>query len=261
MIQVLIIFYSLFLFTTETSAPLKKKLVWSDEFDYTGAPDAGKWDYELGYIRNKELQFYTNRNENVRVENGFLIIEARNDSFQIEGKAHPITSASLMTKNKAEWKYGRIEVKAKIPSSLGTWPAIWMLGTNIDEVGWPACGEIDIMEHVGFDPDVIHTNVHTKAYNHSIGTNKGQATEIKKPYENFHVYTVDWDKEKMDFFIDNKKVFTFKNEGKGVEEWPFDQPFYLILNLAIGGAWGGQQGVDYNALPLQYYIDYVRVYQ
>lgn len=257
----IIIFYSLFFTASETNYNKERKLVWSDEFNYSGIPETENWDYELGYIRNKELQYYTNRKENVRVEDGFLVIEARNDSLQKDGKTHPVTSASLMTRNKAEWQYGRIEVKAKIPSSLGTWPAIWMLGTNIKQVGWPACGEIDIMEHVGFDPDKIHTNVHTKAYNHSIGTNKGQATELNKPYENFHVYAIDWDQKKIDFFIDENKVFTFKNEGKGIEEWPFDQPFYLILNLAIGGAWGGQQGVDYDSLPQKYFIDYVRVYQ
>jgi beta-glucanase (GH16 family) len=257
----MIFFYCLLVYATEVQTFPERKLVWSDEFEYTGAPDSVKWDFELGYIRNKELQYYTDRNENVRVEDGNLVIEARNDSFQIEGKKHPVTSASLMTKNRAEWQYGRIEVRAKIPSALGTWPAIWMLGTNIQEVGWPACGEIDIMEHVGYDPHKIHTNVHTKAYNHSIGTNKGKATEVKNPYEDFHVYAVDWSQEKIDFFIDGNKVFTFENEGKGVEEWPFDQPFYLIINLAIGGAWGGQQGVDLNALPKKYLIDYVRVYQ
>lgn len=255
-----IIIYSIIYFTADYSSQ-NKKLVWSDEFNYKGAPDVKKWNYEQGYIRNKELQYYTDRNENIRVEDGLLIIEARSDSAIIDGKKIPVTSASLITKDKAEWKYGKIEVKAKVPSSLGTWPAIWMLGTNIDKVGWPTCGEIDIMENVGYDPDKIHTNVHTKAYNHTAGTNKGAITEVKKPHEDFHVYAVDWNKEKIDFFIDGKKVFTFENENKGTEEWPFDQPFYLILNLAIGGAWGGQQGVDVNALPQKFYIDYVRVYQ
>lgn len=241
--------------------PQEKELVWADEFNYTGSPDTGKWDYEKGYIRNNELQYYTDRKENVRVENGYLVIEARHDSLQVEGKDYPVSSASVRTKNKAEWQYGKIEVRAKIPSSLGTWPAIWMLGSNIDQVGWPACGEIDIMEHVGFDPHKIHTNVHTKAYNHAIGTNKGQATEVPHPDDDFHVYAVDWDREKIDFFIDEIKVFTFENEGEGTAAWPFDQPFYLILNLAIGGAWGGQQGVDLSTLPQQFLIDYVRVYQ
>lgn len=247
--------------TSQVDSSQNKELVWADEFNYTGSPDTSKWDFERGYIRNKELQFYTDRKENVRVENGNLLIEARNDSIQVGGETHPVSSSSIRTKGKAEWQYGKIEVRAKLPSSLGTWPAIWMLGTNIDEVGWPDCGEIDIMEHVGYDPHKIHANVHTKAYNHSIGTNKGQATEIRHPEEDFHVYAVDWNKEKIDFFIDEEKVFTFENEGKGTAEWPFDQPFYLILNLAIGGAWGGEKGVDLSTLPQQYYIDYVRVYQ
>ena len=251
----------LFICTPFTGFTQKKALVWSDEFNYNGAPDAEKWDYERGYIRNKELQYYTTRPENVRVENGNLVIEARHDSLAADGEVYPITSASLITKGKGEWQYGRVEVRAKIPSSLGSWPAIWMLGKNIDRVGWPASGEIDIMEHVGFDPHKIHTNIHTKAYNHKIKTNKGKATDIKAPYEDYHLYAVEWNKKKMDFFIDDKKVFTFMNEGKGTDAWPFDQPFYLILNLAYGGSWGGQEGVDEKALPQKFYIDYVRVYQ
>ena len=239
----------------------EKELIWSDEFDYTGKPDTQKWNYEIGYIRNNERQHYCKREKNARVENGYLVIEAHNDSAVIDGEIRPVSSASLITRGKEEWQYGRIEVKAKVPKSLGSWPAIWMLGANINEVGWPACGEIDIMEHVGFDPEMIHTNVHTKAYNHSIGTNKGKATPVDQPYNDFHVYAIEWDQEKIDFFIDQTKVFTFENEHKGVEEWPFDQPFYLILNLAIGGSWGGHQGVDLDQLPQQYLIDYVRVYQ
>ncbi|MDQ4139310.1 MAG: glycoside hydrolase family 16 protein, partial [Bacteroidota bacterium] len=152
----------------------KRKLVWREEFNTRGQPSAKDWVFEAGYIRNKELQYYTNRPENARVENGNLVIEARLDSFAIEGKKVPITSASLTTKGKHEWQYGRIEVRAKIPSALGTWPAIWLLGTNHQTAGWPACGEIDMMEHVGYDPDTLHFNIHTKAYNHIKHTNKGQ---------------------------------------------------------------------------------------
>jgi beta-glucanase (GH16 family) len=262
MLQPIILLCSLFVSTCFSDSPKAgKKLVWSDEFNISGMPDPAKWDYELGYVRNKELQYYTKRKENARIENGNLIIEARMDSFSVDGKVFPVTSASLVTRNRAEWKYGYIEVRAKIPSSLGTWPAIWMLGTNIKEVGWPACGEIDIMEHVGYDPHKVHAYVHTKAYNHSINTQKGQATEILKPFADFQTYAVDWTKEKMDFYLNDKKVFTFKNEGKGEDAWPFDRPFYLILNLAFGGSWGGQKGVDHSSLPQQFIVDYVRVYQ
>ena len=261
MINLFLPFALLFLFLSSGQVSKNKKLVWSEEFNYSGTPDPKKWGFEKGYVRNDELQYYTDRPENVRVEDGYLVIEARLDSLEVDGKVHPVTSSSILTKNKAEWQYGRIEVRAKIPSSLGTWPAIWMLGTNIDQVGWPAAGEIDILEHVGYEPDKIHVNVHTKAYNHSIGTGKGKSIDFPRPYDSFHVYAVDWNQEKIEFFVDDKKVFTFENEKKSKDEWPFDQPFFLILNLAIGGAWGGQQGVDLSTLPQKYYVDYVRVYQ
>lgn len=238
------------------------KLVWSDEFTTDGLPDDRKWDYEKGYIRNKELQYYTaKRAENTRVENGMLVITAKNDSLKEGNAVYPVTSASLATRGKAEWTYGRIEVRAKIPSSLGTWPAIWTLGTNISQVGWPACGEIDILEHVGYMPDTVHFNVHTATYNHVKGTNKG--TKIAAPgiSNSFHVYAVEWQKDRIDWFMDGQKVFSFKNEGTGTGVWPFDQPQYLILNLAIGGAWGGQKGVDLLSLPKSMLVDYVRVYQ
>lgn len=240
----------------------KRRLVWADDFDSSGVLDTKKWSFETGYIRNNEMQFYTNsRPENARVENGLLVIEARNDSFSVGDKRFPVTSASLVTEDKASWTYGRIEVKAKIPSSLGSWPAIWMLGADHQKVGWPACGEIDIMENVGFDPDLIHTNIHTKSYNHVLKTNKGKSTSVSKPYHDFHVYAIEWSKTKIEFFIDQQMVFTYENEGTGTDVWPFDKPFYLILNLAIGGSWGGQKGVDLTELPQQFLVDYVRVYQ
>lgn len=249
-------------FNSQNQTKPKKKLVWSDEFNYSGLPDTNKWNYEEGYVRNKEIQYYSKeRLENARVENGNLVIEARLDSVQVGGKTVPVTSASLTTKGIAEWQYGRIEVRAKIPSARGTWPAIWMLGKNTSEIGWPAGGEIDIMEHVGYDPEFIHTNIHTKAYNHTRGTHKGKTTAIAQPYNDFHVYAIDWDKKKIDFFIDDKVVFTYVNEGTGSDVWPYDQPFYLILNLAMGGGWGGTKGVDMQAFPQKFYIDYVRVYQ
>ena len=235
------------------------ELVWSDEFETDGRPDAGKWSYETGYVRNDEVQFYTdNRPENARVEDGMLVIETRKDNYQ----DHDVTSASLHTKDKAEWTYGRFEVRAKLPTGKGMWPAIWMLGANYRETaGWPECGEIDIMENVGFEPDVIHANVHTKAYNHAIGTNKGDKITVEAPYDNFYVYSIEWTPEYIEFFVDGKQYFRFENEHKGNAEWPFDKPFYLILNAAYGGSWGGRQGVDDTILPQQYYIDYVRVYQ
>ncbi len=233
-------------------------LVWSDEFEQAGLPDSKKWDYEVGFIRNNEKQFYTKeRLENARIEDGMLIIESRKEAY--EGAEY--TSASLHTANTVTWTYGRIEVKAKLPTGKGTWPAIWMLGTHIKKVGWPKCGEIDIMENVGYDPDIIHANIHTEKYNHMKGTNKGDKITIAKPFADFHVYAIEWSADRIDFFVDQNKYFTYKNEGDGETSWPFDQTFYLILNTAIGGTWGGQEGIDDTIFPQKYFIDYVRVYQ
>ena len=251
-------------------------LIWSDEFDYTGPPNEAKWNYEKGFVRNRELQYYTSaRKENARVENGHLVIEARKEiwpnpdyrddassrRWQRSRKAADYTSASLITKDKASWTYGRIEVKAKLPAGKGVWPAIWMLGTNIREVGWPKCGEIDIMEYVGYDPNTVCANVHMAKYNHTKGTGKGSKIKADKPYASYHTYAVEWTPERMDFFFDEHKYFTFKNEHGGVDVWPFDQPHYLILNLAIGGSWGGQKGIDESIFPQKFLIDYVRVYR
>jgi beta-glucanase (GH16 family) len=236
-------------------APGTEVPIWQDEFDAPGLPDPARWDYEDGFVRNKEQQFYTrNRRENARVENGALVIEARREAYQ--GARY--TSASLTSR--ANWTYGRIEVRAKLPKGRGTWPAIWTLGTNIREVGWPTCGEIDIMEHVGFDPGRIHANIHTMAYNHVRRTNKGNSVLVAKPDQAFHVYSVAWTATEIQMFVDGQKYFTFAKEAGGDAVWPFDKPQYLILNLAIGGSWGGQKGIDDAAFPAQYVIDYVRVY-
>jgi beta-glucanase (GH16 family) len=232
------------------------ELAWSEEFEYSGSPAAESWGYETGHIRNNELQYYTDRAENVQVEDGLCLITAR-----LEGK-DSITSASINTRGKRDFLYGRLEVRARIPSALGSWPAIWMLGTDIRELGWPECGEIDIMEHVGYDPDFIHANIHTKAYNHIIGTNKGNQIQVKDPWADFHIYAVEWFEDHMDFFMDDSLYFSFENDGTGnPDTWPFDKPHYLLINLAYGGSWGGNMGVDTTLLPLEYRIDYVRYYR
>ena len=242
--------------TPETAAA-QWELVWEDNFDNDGLPNSEIWSYEEGFIRNNEAQYYTkDRLENARVEGGSLVIEARKDNWE----GNSITSASINTSGKKSMLYGRIEVKAKLPTGIGTWPAIWMLGENINEVDWPACGEIDIMENVGYDPDTIHANIHTKAYNHMIGTNKGNRIGVEKPFETFNVYAVNWYKDHMDFFVNDSLYFSFKNEGTGNDVWPFDKPHYLLINLAIGGGWGGNKGVDDNIFPQKYYVDYVKVY-
>ena len=233
-------------------------LVWSDEFNYEGLPDPEKWTYEVGNVRNQESQFYAKeRLKNSRVENGRLIIEAHREDYRGER----FSSASITTLDKAEWQYGRFEVRAKLPGGRGTWPAIWMIGSNIDEVGWFRCGEIDIMENVGFDPNRVHAYIHNEAYNHVKKTQRGSTIVLKEPDKNFYIYALEWGPEQMTFYADGVPYFTFHNEGGGEEVWPFDQPFYLLLNLAIGGVWGGIKGIDESAFPQRYEIDYVRIYQ
>lgn len=236
----------------------KFKLVWSDEFKYTGLPDSAKWNYDVGGHGwgNQELQFYTDkRSANARVENGELIIEAKKEPWQ----GLNYTSARLVTKGKAAWQYGKIAVRAKLPQGRGSWPAIWLLGTNTP-LRWPDDGEIDIMEHVGFDPGKIHASIHCKKYYFSIGTQKTATTMVRDCSDKFHVYAAECDQESIQLSVDDKVYFNFQNEHNGYEAWPFDNRMYLLLNIAVGGSWGGQQGVDDAIWPQRMTIDYVRVY-
>ena len=237
--------------------PAGLTLVFSDEFETAGSLDPAKWAYEVGYIRNDEKQYYTSRPENVRAESGHLMIEARKEAYQ----GYAYTSASVHTLGRFELLYGRVEVRAKLPTGRGAWPAIWTLGVNRGQVGWPACGEIDIMENVGFDPLRIHASVHTAAYNHTIGTQKTASVAVADPSQDFHVYSLDWYPDRIEVALDGRVYFTFQNEGTGDRGWPFDKPQHLILNLAIGGAWGGQKGIDDALFPKRYLVDYVRVYR
>jgi len=242
-----------------------KKLVWSDEFNYQGLPDSLKWGYDKGKgcpqncgWGNNELQFYTwNRKENARVQDGNLIIEAKMENF--EGAAY--TSARLVSKNKGDWKYGRFEIRAKLPAGKGMWPAIWMLPTKWVYGGWPESGEIDIMENVGYLPDSIFGTVHTGTYNHSIGTQKVKSILTKNISTSFHVYAMEWTTDEISFFVDGVKYNVFKNDHTNSMAWPFDQEFHLLLNVAVGGNWGGKFGVDDSIFPQQMVVDYVRVYQ
>ncbi len=237
------------------------ELVWNDEFDYTGLPDSSKWTHDTAGNDwgwgNNEAQFHTDRDSlNSYVSDGTLKINAIIKDK--EGKKY--TSARLITKGKGDWKYGKVEVKAKLPEGRGTWPAIWMLSSD-DSVKWPDMGEIDIMEHVGHDPDTVFSTVHTKDYNHLIGTQVGEKMYLPTATEEFHVYSLEWDKNELRSYVDGEEYFIYKNDGTGEGAWPFDKPFFLILNLAIGGGLGGQQGIDDAAFPHTFEIDYVRVYQ
>ena len=246
-------------------APAGWKLVWSDEFDKPGAPDPNKWDYEVGYIRNNELQYYTRaRKENARVEGGCLVIEGRKEKNPIGGaqagakRFADYTAASLITRGKAQWTFGRIEVRAKLPQGKGVWPAIWMLGQKFPSNPWPACGEIDIMEFVGHTPDKVHATVHFRKDGKHVSM--GGNLTVEKPFDDFHVYAVEWSAERMDVFFDKEKYFSFSvadADEKG--DNPFRKPQYLLVNLALGGGWGGK--IDDSIFPQKFIIDYVRVYE
>lgn len=233
--------------------------VWADEFDYNGAPDQNKWGYDIGGSGwgNNELQYYTDRTSNASVADGKLTITARKETKE----TREYTSARLVSKNKGDFLYGRFEIRAKLPTGKGTWPAIWMLPTDWAYGNWPKSGEIDIMEHVGYDQNKIHVTVHTEAYNHSKGTQKGNSKVIPTASSEFHTYRVDWTPYAVRGYIDGAPVFEFVNDGKGYTSWPFDKRFHILLNLAVGGDWGGAQGVDASVFPQAMEVDYVRVYK
>lgn len=258
-----ILFFAVILAACGSKA--KREMVWSDEFNTNGAPDSLKWDYDLGDgcpnvcgWGNNEQQFYTRAASNVRVENGNLVIEARKE--EMGGK--PYTSTRLVSRKKGDWLYGRVEVKAKLPSGKGTWPAIWMLSTDWKYGGWPASGEIDIMEHVGFDPGVIHGTLHTESFNFQKQTQREGIITIPDCTTSFHVYAIEWTPDKIDFYVDDKMYHSVAHQqGDDYKAWPFDQPFHLIMNIAVGGNWGGKEGIDDSIWPQRMEVDYVRIYR
>jgi beta-glucanase (GH16 family) len=234
-------------------------LVWSDEFDGPGI-NTSNWTFETGATGwgNNELQNYTN-GDNAEIVDGKLIITARKVN---EDKAiGSYTSARLITENKQEFQYGRMEIRAKLPSGTGVWPAIWMLGSDFRVAGWPECGEMDIMEYVGYQPNTIHSTVHTPS---GFGGNgNGSSKILATCEEEFHIYGMLWTEQELIFYTDTQDNIThrYAPSTKNDNTWPFDQPAFFILNLAIGGDWGGLQGIDNSIFPQQLEIDYVRVYQ
>jgi beta-glucanase (GH16 family) len=235
------------------------QLMWSDEFEYTGKPDAAKWSYDLGGNGwgNQEAQYYTDRLENAKVENGKLIITALKETYG----SNAYTSARLHTKYKGDWLYGRMEIRAKLPFGRGTWAAIWMLPTDWAYGGWPNSGEIDIMEHVGFDQNTVYGTIHTELYNGMLNTQRGDHVYFSDASDAFHTYAIEWSEDTIDFFADDNVFFSYPNYHTGSDRWPFDKRFYLLMNIAVGGTWGGAQGIDDTIFPATMEIDYVRVYQ
>ncbi len=238
------------------------ELVWSDEFNYNDLPDPNMWIYDTEGNNagwgNNEAQYYTEAiKKNARVENGKLHITAIRE--EIEGKE--FSSARLMSK--ADWKYGKIEVNAKLPDARGTWSAIWAMpgGWTFKDGNWPDVGEIDIMEHVGHDLGIIHASAHSKDYQWQKQTQKTATIFVPDVNTEFHSYIMEWSPEVMRTYVDDSLYFEYRNERLGDSKWPYDKPFYLILNVAVGGAWGSMNGIDSTAFPQTMEVDYVRVYQ
>ena len=244
--------------TTSTVTTLQSELalVWSDEFDATTL-NLDNWTYELGDgcpnlcgWGNSELQEYTD--DNHRLEDGMLIISAQKISTS------NYTSTRIITKGKQEFQYGKIEARVKVPSGAGMWPAFWALGNDIETNSWPNCGEIDIIEYVGKNPGQIFTSVHTaSSFGNTINT---QITPTPNVEDDFHVYSIEWNKDFIEFFFDDSRVYRYAPQIQNNETWPFNKPFFFILNLAVGGNFGGPVANNIE-FPREFIIDYVRVYQ
>lgn len=270
-----LLFVSILIGSASLNAQKKEKwkLVWKEEFNYTGLPDPAKWSYEVGHIRNNEQQYYTNaRKENVWVSKGVLAITGRKESFpnefyskenttwKTESPTAQYTSASINTLGKVGWKYGRIEVRAKLPQGAGIWPAIWMMGANRSEVGWPKCGEIDVMEFVGNQPKEIYGTIHFPDPLGEGNKSNGNKITAENLGADFHVYAIEWNEQTIDVYFENNKYHSFSVDSAGVgDDNPFRKPFYLLLNLAMGANWPGP--IDDAILPQQFLVDYVRVYE
>jgi beta-glucanase (GH16 family) len=244
-------------------------LVFADEFDGPdgSAPDTSAWDYEVGYIRNNEMQWYRNSTDNAFQQNGSLRIVARAQPAMVpepgntngQERLVPVTSASLFTKQ--TFTYGKIEARLKVPSGVGVWPAFWMLG-DFDRWGWPMCGEIDIMEYVGYDPKQTHSSLHCEARNSLRNNQPTVVVSDPDMAADFETYSAEWSPENVTLLVSGRPVLTYRNDDKCSQvSWPYHLPFAVKLNLAIGGSWGGLQGVSPTIFPAVYEIDYVRVYE
>ena len=239
-----------------------KNLVMSDEFDVEGAPDPSLWTFDIGRgpngdgWGNQELQYYTDRSENVRVENGFLVITAKEESF--EGANY--TSGRLITKGKFDQQYGRFEARIRLPYGQGMWPAFWLLGSNIDQVGWPQCGEIDILENAGARPTIVSSALHGPGYSGGQPILKEFDFVNDRVDTRFHIYGVEWSPDEINFYVDDKLYHTATpNDVTG--EWVFNNgPFYILINLAVGGVFDGPPNEE-TVFPQSMIVDYVRVYQ
>jgi beta-glucanase (GH16 family) len=235
------------------------KLVWSEEFNYTGLPNPSFWDYEVGYIRNNEAQNYVANNlENSKVDSGYLTIRATYDA----SRPDTVRSASLITLGKFDFKYGKIEARIKMPAGKGTWPAFWTMGTNRPVVGWPRCGEIDIMEWLGFAPRYVLGSLHKADTNGNDNyVVKGFVVDTATNLSNtFHTYGMEWDSTQITIYYDTVKYAVYKATDFTAYEWAqFTKPHYVLVNLAMGGTSGGT--IDKSKYPFIYQVDYIRYYK
>ncbi|HET9571103.1 MAG TPA: family 16 glycosylhydrolase [Bacteroidales bacterium] len=232
------------------------QLAWSDEFDGTTL-NLDNWtpvNAGTGF-GNRELQYYSSRPDNLLVANGLLTITARLEAYQVGTASWKYTSAKISSSGKKDFTYGKIEARIKLPHGAGTWPAFWTLGYG----SWPSCGENDILEYVGSKPDEFQSNVHTKDYNGSNGKNFHMVKPFPNVADTFHVFSIEWDSMRIKYFVDGNQYWTFSSLSVTPINYPFNNPNYLILNLAIGGTMGGV--VDDGIFPQQLVIDYVRVYK
>lgn len=239
-----------------------RNLVFADEFDVDGAPDPNIWAFDIGTGSNgwgnNELQYYTNRPENVIVQNGYLIITARREQFQGSG----YTSARLKTQNIFSQKYGRFEARIKLPLGRGMWPAFWMLGSNIEQVGWPQCGEIDIMEYLGNRPTEVFGTLHGPGFSGGESIGKKYILPKGRFDTEFHVFGIEWTEKHVNWYVDDvlySQITRKEIEDEG-GEWVFDNDFFMLLNLAVGGNLPGSPNAD-TMFPQRMIVDYVRVYQ
>jgi beta-glucanase (GH16 family) len=233
-------------------------LVWQDEFDGKEL-NPQNWNYDLGGNGwgNREAQAFTNRPENVRVQDGMLVIEARQESEPIAGRNY--SSARVKTEGLHDWKYGRIEARLKLPQGQGIWPAFWMMGEDYEQKGWPACGEADIMEFIGSEPDLIHATMHGPGYSGSSGIGTSLATSAESLKNDFHVYAIEWDENEIRWYFDGQQYFK-RTPQEVPGEWVFNHPFFILLSLSVGGNWPGYPDST-TVFPQYLFVDYVRVYQ
>jgi beta-glucanase (GH16 family) len=242
------------------------QLVWSDEFNGAdgSAPDPTKWAIQTGGggWGNHELEYYTTRLQNVQIRGGNLVITALKEDYTgADGVSHNYTSARMNTKGLFSQQYGKFEARIKVPKGQGMWPAFWMLGNNFDIAGWPACGEIDIMENIGKEPSIVHGTLHAPGY-----TQEGYTAAYTLPSgvfsDDFHVFAAEWEPQQVRMYVDGNLYGTFTQSGSPApNNWPLDtQPFFLLLNLAVGGEWPGNPDAS-TQFPQQMLVDWVRVYQ